>query len=517
MGAGLFALVLALAGGTRGTQDAVANGDTRSLALYHTHTRESATITFRRNGQYDRRGLEQLNWMLRDWRRDEPTEMDPRLFDTLWEVYRMAGAEEPIHIASAYRSPATNAMLRRRSSAVAKNSQHMRGKAMDFYLPDVPIDRIRAIAMRMQHGGVGYYPSAYNPFIHLDVGSVRAWPRMTRDQLVRLFPDGKTVHIPTDGNPLPGYEQAKAEVIAEGWSVAGYSAVASAEETSPAPRRRSFWAALFGFGADEDEDADEIRSARTRQVYVARRAPPPNIYGDQNSSVYVAFQPPVQQEQVRAPLVRPAPQPDAPDEPKPAPTRIAGLPRTVDTPSGPKLAFQQGSETDSPGLDDLALAPLPPKRPEDVAVTGALAFAPMPPSRPGSLATGYPLPDVRATLVAAAPDHPLPPPRPGAGARTIALASAGAVTLPPVALPPVAAPAQNPRLDDKARLSALISDAAKPSPPPAAPNARPSAAASNAVLAGSPGLNLGFSSRPTGDLSAARFSGPAVKPLPVLR
>ncbi len=150
-------------------------------------------------------------------------------------------------------------------------------------------------------------------------------------------------------------------------------------------------------------------------------------------------------------------------------------------------------------------------------MTGALAFAPMPPSRPGSLATGYPLPDVRATLVAAAPDHPLPPPRPGAGARTIALASAGAVTLPPVALPPVAAPAQNPRLDDKARLSALISDAAKPSPPPAAPNARPSAAASNAVLAGSPGLNLGFSSRPTGDLSAARFSGPAVKPLPVLR
>ena len=194
---------------------------------------------------------------------------------------------------------------------------------------------------------------------------------------------------------------------------------------------------------------------------------------------------------MRAPLVRPAPQPDqvarpAPDEPKPAPTRIAGLPRTVDTPSGPKLAFQQGSETDSPGLDDLALAPLPPKRPEDVAVTGALAFVPMPPSRPGSLATGYPLPDLRATLVAAAPDHPLPPPRPGAGARTIALASAGAVTLPPVALPPVAAPAQNPRLDDKARLSALISDAAKPSPPPAAPNARPSASASNAVLAGSP-------------------------------
>ena len=96
---------------------------------------ESLTITFRRNGQYDPRALEQLNWFLRDWRLDEPTQMDPRLFDTLWEVHREVGSSEAIHVNSAYRSPHTNAMLRRRSSAVAKNSQHMRGKAMDFYLP----------------------------------------------------------------------------------------------------------------------------------------------------------------------------------------------------------------------------------------------------------------------------------------------------------------------------------------------------------------------------------------------
>jgi uncharacterized protein YcbK (DUF882 family) len=200
-------------GGTRGTQDAVANGDTRSLTLYHNHTKESATITFRRNGQYDPRGLEQLNWMLRDWRRDEPTQMDPRLFDTLWEVYRQTGSSEPIHVNSAYRSPQTNAMLRRRSSAVAKSSQHMRGKAMDFYLPDVPIEKIRAIGMRLQNGGVGFYPNAYTPFVHLDVGSVRAWPRMTRDQLARLFPDGKTVHLPSNGKPLARYEEARVEIL----------------------------------------------------------------------------------------------------------------------------------------------------------------------------------------------------------------------------------------------------------------------------------------------------------------
>ena len=79
-------------------------------------------------------------------------------------------------------------MLRRRSRGVAKHSQHMVGKAMDFYLPDTPTARIREAGMRMQRGGVGFYPGAHTPFVHLDAGSVRSWPRMTRDQLVRLQP-----------------------------------------------------------------------------------------------------------------------------------------------------------------------------------------------------------------------------------------------------------------------------------------------------------------------------------------
>ena len=68
----------------------------------------------------------------------------------------------------------------------------MAGKAMDLFLPGVDIARVRATAMRLEHGGVGFYPSSADSFIHLDVGSVRAWPRMTRGQLLALFPDGKT-------------------------------------------------------------------------------------------------------------------------------------------------------------------------------------------------------------------------------------------------------------------------------------------------------------------------------------
>ncbi|WP_315986529.1 DUF882 domain-containing protein [Microvirga sp. Mcv34] len=196
---------------TARTQDAAAFGDTRTLSFYHTHTRENLTVTFRRDGQYDSGALQQLNWFLRDWRVEKPAQIDPRLFDIIWEVYRESGSSQPINIISAYRSPETNGALRRRSSGVAEHSQHMLGKAMDIRLPDVDTARLRAIAMKMQYGGVGYYSSS--AFVHVDTGNVRAWPRMTQQQLAQLFPDGKTLHLPSNGKPLPGYELAKAEIL----------------------------------------------------------------------------------------------------------------------------------------------------------------------------------------------------------------------------------------------------------------------------------------------------------------
>jgi uncharacterized protein YcbK (DUF882 family) len=185
----------------------------RALYIHYTHTKETARIVFKRNGQYVQSGLRELNVFLRDWRRNEPANMDPRLFDLVWEVYQDVGASQPITVVSAYRSPKTNAMLRQTSSGVAENSQHMKGTAMDFYIPGVPLTKLRAAAMRKQVGGVGYYPNSGSPFVHLDTGSVRAWPRMTRAQLKDLFPDGKTLHVPNDGKPISqqGYQLAMAE------------------------------------------------------------------------------------------------------------------------------------------------------------------------------------------------------------------------------------------------------------------------------------------------------------------
>jgi len=66
-------------------------------------------------------------------------------------------------------------MLRRRSSGVARFSQHMLGHAMDFYIPDVALEQIRAAGLRLQRGGVGFYPTSGSPFVHLDTGSIRHW------------------------------------------------------------------------------------------------------------------------------------------------------------------------------------------------------------------------------------------------------------------------------------------------------------------------------------------------------
>ena len=267
---GLAALLLAIT--TEGLQNAAADGETRTLSLYHTHTHEELTVTFKRNGRYDEQGLAQLNHFLRDWRNDQETKMDPRLFDIVWEVYQEVGGKQPIHIISAYRSPATNAMLRRRSRGVAKFSQHMLGKAMDFNIPGVPLENIRIAGLRLQRGGVGFYPTSGSPFVHLDVGSVRHWPRMTHDQLVKIFPDGRTVHIPSDGRPLPGYALALADIERRDAKPSQVSLAAAREAGVPVAAngegtgRRSLLARLFGFGEEDDEQS----AAGERTTSVAR-------------------------------------------------------------------------------------------------------------------------------------------------------------------------------------------------------------------------------------------------------
>ncbi len=423
------------------TETAAANGDTRTINLFYVHTGESISATYLVNGQYNPAALQQLNWFLRDWRHNEPIEMDPRLFDVVWEAYRSAGAEgEVVTVVSAYRSPETNAMLRARSRSVAKFSQHMLGKAMDTTMPGMSMSRIREIGMRMQRGGVGYYPTAGTPFVHLDVGNVRAWPRMTYDQLVRLFPDGKTVHLPSNGQPLARYEEAKAEIEAR-----NNGAIVMA------PRKSSggFFAFLFGGGEDEGEDAAPAPAPSTRKQWAqlaprnSRAAKVAAAESDEEgggeapvdtrrSGVIAKAQadlprgetvmtaapddkPPPREKvvAVNAPLPpgRPASlDKPTPIEPPPAADKRVALASVEPGDAGTFLrgnlaeqARELESAADAPTLPN---APLPPRRPRDLV---ASLDAPLPPTRPMELTFAA---SENASPVAPAANVPLPPSRP---------------------------------------------------------------------------------------------------------
>lgn len=246
-GANVGAAAVALLLGAGSVKDATAVGETRTLTFHHTHSGEDLTVTFKRNGRYDEDGLKKLNWFLRDWRSQDQTKMNPQLFDIVWEVYRDVDGKDPIQIISSYRSPKTNAMLRRRSSGVARFSQHMQGNAMDFFIPGVSLDKIRFAGLRLQRGGVGFYPTSGSPFVHLDTGRIRHWPRMTRDQLVRVFPNGRTVHLPADGGPLPGYQLALADI--------GKRKSGDGVDFAPTSKRGAI-ASLLGLrSADDEEEA----------------------------------------------------------------------------------------------------------------------------------------------------------------------------------------------------------------------------------------------------------------------
>jgi uncharacterized protein YcbK (DUF882 family) len=151
----------------------VSKTDERQLSFYHTHTSESLTVTYYRDGEYVPSALADLNHFLRDFRTDDAVNMDPAVFDILYDIQIASGSVGTYQIISAYRSPATNEMLRGNSNGVARNSQHLLGRAIDVRLTDLDTAELRDVALSLQRGGVGYYSKS--DFVHVDTGRVRQW------------------------------------------------------------------------------------------------------------------------------------------------------------------------------------------------------------------------------------------------------------------------------------------------------------------------------------------------------
>ncbi|WP_292994362.1 DUF882 domain-containing protein [Nitrosomonas sp.] len=145
----------------------------KKLSFLNLHTGERTRATFWANGRYIPEGMRAINHVLRDHRTGDRFAIDPDLFDILHQLQYRLRTNQEFHVVSAYRSPATNAKLAEQSGGVAKNSMHTHGKAIDIRLPGRKLSDLRATALSLQMGGVGYYPSSN--FIHLDTGNFRYW------------------------------------------------------------------------------------------------------------------------------------------------------------------------------------------------------------------------------------------------------------------------------------------------------------------------------------------------------
>lgn len=145
----------------------------RTLSLYNLHTEERLVVEYSHRGRYQPEALRAVNRLLRDHHTGDVYPIDPELLDLLWDLRALMGSQAPFSVVSAYRSPKTNAAMRREGRGVAAHSLHMQGRAIDIFLADRDLRLLHRAAAAMRRGGVGYYPRA--GFVHVDTGPVRYW------------------------------------------------------------------------------------------------------------------------------------------------------------------------------------------------------------------------------------------------------------------------------------------------------------------------------------------------------
>ncbi|MFQ6547870.1 YcbK family protein [Aestuariibius sp. 2305UL40-4] len=150
-------------------------GDVRRIRMYSGRTGEHINMIYWIEGDYIADAVHEVNHFMRDWRTNTTIQIDLRTVDIMAAAHNLMDASEPYMLLSGYRSPQTNAMLRSRSSGVAKNSLHMKGQAADLRLDSRSVGQMARAAAACRGGGVGKYSGSN--FVHMDCGPVRTWGR----------------------------------------------------------------------------------------------------------------------------------------------------------------------------------------------------------------------------------------------------------------------------------------------------------------------------------------------------
>lgn len=140
----------------------------RGMWLQNPHTNEEILDVFWANATYNQAAYGRFCHLMRDWREQVTTAMDPRLFHLLWAVQHRIGFERPIVVTSGFRTVRTNSNIEN----AAIHSYHLRSQAADIKVPGVPASRISEFVHSWGLGGVGFYGDR---FTHVDSGPKRSW------------------------------------------------------------------------------------------------------------------------------------------------------------------------------------------------------------------------------------------------------------------------------------------------------------------------------------------------------
>ena len=97
--------------------------------------------------------LDLIAHFLRDFRNGATHVIDPDLLDQLHLLAAATATRQPFQVISGYRSPATNAMLRREGHGVAQHSLYFQGQAIDIRLADIALADVRDAALSLRAGG----------------------------------------------------------------------------------------------------------------------------------------------------------------------------------------------------------------------------------------------------------------------------------------------------------------------------------------------------------------------------